>query len=78
MNVILEKPVDELKNLLSEETAAAFGKMRVDMAVCLKQAVKALEGDTKSFETVRDTSGQKPVEKAENKLDANIVFGWEK
>lgn len=32
-------------------------------AIALKQMEKALKGDTRAFEVVRDTSGQKPVEK---------------
>ncbi len=32
-------------------------------AIALKQMEKALRGDTKAFEVVRDSSGQKPIEK---------------
>ena len=32
-------------------------------AIALKQMEKALDGDTKAFEVIRDTAGQKPVEK---------------
>ena len=32
-------------------------------ALALKQFEKALKGDTKAFEVIRDTAGQKPVEK---------------
>ena len=32
-------------------------------AIAMKQMEKALNGDAKAFELVRDTSGQKPVEK---------------
>lgn len=32
-------------------------------AIALKQMEKALKGDTRAFEVVRDTSGQKPAEK---------------
>lgn len=32
-------------------------------AIAIKQMEKALKGDAKAFELVRDTSGQKPVEK---------------
>lgn len=34
-------------------------------AIALAQYRKAMKGDTKAFEVVRDTSGQKPVEKVE-------------
>lgn len=32
-------------------------------AIAIKQMDKALKGDTKAFEVVRDSSGQKPVDK---------------
>ena len=32
-------------------------------AIAMKQFEKALKGDTRAFETVRDTAGQKPVDK---------------
>ena len=39
-------------------------------ALALKQFEKALKGDTRAFEVIRDTSGQKPVEKVEvGKID---------
>lgn len=34
-------------------------------AITVKQMEKALKGDTKAFEVLRDTAGQKPVEKVE-------------
>ena len=34
-------------------------------AIALKQMEKALKGDAKAFELVRDSAGQKPVEKVE-------------
>ena len=34
-------------------------------AIAMAQYQKALKGDAKAFELVRDTSGQKPVEKVE-------------
>ena len=34
-------------------------------AIAMAQYKKALKGDAKAFELVRDTSGQKPVEKVE-------------
>ncbi len=32
-------------------------------AIAMKQFEKALKGDTRAFETVRDTAGQKPIER---------------
>ena len=38
--------------------------------LALKQFQKGMEGDTKAFEVIRDTAGQKPVEKVEvGKID---------
>lgn len=34
-------------------------------AIALKQMEKAMKGDTRAFEIIRDTVGQKPVEKVE-------------
>ena len=34
-------------------------------AIAIAQFQKALKGDTRAFEVIRDTSGQKPVEKVE-------------
>ena len=34
-------------------------------AIAIKQFEKALKGDTKAFEVIRDTAGQKPMEKVE-------------
>lgn len=42
-------------------------------ALALKQFEKALKGDTRAFEVVRDTSGQKPVEQVVN-TDVVIDF----
>lgn len=36
-------------------------------AIAIKQMEKALKGDTRAFEVVRDTTGQKPVEKVETR-----------
>ena len=36
--------------------------LTVDQAILLKQAEKALKGDLRSAEFIRDTSGQKPIE----------------
>ena len=43
-------------------------------ALAIKQMEKALKGDTKAFEVVRDSAGQKPVEKVEQ---VNIDMEYE-
>lgn len=41
------------------------GGMTNAEAMVVSMIQKALEGDTKAFEVIRDTAGQKPVEKIE-------------
>ena len=43
-------------------------------AIAIKQFEKALQGDAKAFELVRDTSGQKPIDKiVVAEIDAEII-----
>lgn len=42
-------------------------------AIALKQMERALKGDTRAFEVVRDTVGQKPIDKVES-TNTNIVI----
>lgn len=53
-----------LEALLDKDIKSKTGEtMSGAEAIALKQFEKALKGDTKAFETVRDTAGQKPVDK---------------
>lgn len=48
-------------------------------ALALKQFEKALKGDTRAFEVIRDTSGQKPVEKVMiSEVDQDVIDEVEK
>ena len=48
-------------------------------AIALKQMEKALKGDTKAFEVIRDTSGQKPVDKVMiAEVDQSVIDEVEK
>ena len=48
-------------------------------ALALKQFEKALKGDTRAFEVIRDTAGQKPVEKVMiAEVDQDIIDEVEK
>lgn len=48
-------------------------------AIALKQMEKALKGDAKAFELVRDSSGQKPVEKVVTaEVSADVISEVEK
>lgn len=43
-------------------------------AIALKQFQKALDGDTRAFETIRDTAGQKPVDKVVvSEVDQSVI-----
>lgn len=53
-----------LEALLEKDITDKHGNtMSTAEAIAIKQVEKALKGDTKAFEVVRDTAGQKPVEK---------------
>lgn len=48
-------------------------------ALALKQFEKALKGDTRAFEVIRDTAGQKPVEKVMiAEIDQDVIDEVEK
>ena len=73
MEAILEKEVldkngnkIDLETLLSKEVVDKNGdKYDLLTAISAKQVEKASKGDTKAFEVIRDTIGQKPVERVE-------------
>ena len=53
-----------LEMLLEKEFKGKDGELISGAeAIAIKQFEKALKGDTRAFETVRDTAGQKPVDK---------------
>jgi len=49
--------------------------MTAKMAMLYAQYGKALKGDSKAFEVVRDTSGEKPIEKTEltGNISVNVI-----
>lgn len=66
MNVKSGK-AEEFKNL-----AESKGKnISVQEALVLAQIKKAMNGDTRAIEFLRDTAGQRPVEKREYKAEVN-------
>lgn len=68
LEVLLESNMKK-KNLSGKEQ-----DMSVAEAISLEQVKKALEGDSKAFEIVRDSSGQKPVEKIQvAEVDADVI-----
>ena len=77
-----EKSVEKRKQniaerkTLREELLALLSKGDTQTRISLAQLEKALSGDTKAFEVIRDTIGEKPTDKqeisGEQKLDINI------
>lgn len=48
-------------------------------AIAMKQFEKAMKGDTRAFEMVRDTSGQKPIDKVMiSEVDQSVIDEVEK
>lgn len=44
-------------------------------AIAVQQFKKALKGDTKAFEVIRDTAGQKPIDKIQMaEVDADVLM----
>ena len=70
-----------LSGQLSPDLAAALNEkisalgidtteFTVNDYAAIAQVIKAIGGDTKAFEVIRDTVGEKPVDKAEVKTEA--------
>lgn len=60
-----KKELKEIINLMFEQDVKIKDGSVVSCAeaIAKKQMEKALKGDTKAFEVLRDTAGQKPVDK---------------
>ena len=67
---IKEGDIDEITSL-----ASVKGKnMTTSQAMILSQVRRAIEGDSKAFEVIRDTAGQKPADKVEiSKPDSEVI-----
>lgn len=65
--------------LLEKEVSDKNGNtMTGAEAMAVKVFQQALKGDLKAFEIVRDTAGQKPVDKVQMKTDVNIADSAER
>lgn len=64
-----------LETLLDKKVTDKNGKeMDLLTVISAKQVEKASKGDTKAFEVIRDTIGQKPVERVEiGDIDSKIA-----
>ena len=68
LEILLERTLKDKKGI--EMTGAE--------AVSLKVFEKASKGDIRAFEVLRDTAGQKPVDKVQMKTDVNIADSAER
>lgn len=64
-----------LEALLEKEYKGKGGeRLSGAEAIAIKQMEKALRGDTKAFEVIRDTAGQKPVDKVMiSEVDQSVI-----
>lgn len=75
LKALLSLPLDQREAVdieaIQDLTALEGGNITVQEAIMLKQIQKAMDGDTKAAEYVRDTAGEKPTDKVElnNKID---------
>lgn len=68
LEALLESDVKK-KNLSGKEQ-----DMSVAEAISLEQVRKALKGDSKAYEIIRDSSGQKPIDKIQvAEVDADVL-----
>lgn len=65
---LLGKDNQQLLKLLKESGDEEYERLTLNDLASLSLLKNALNGDTKAFEIVRDTVGEKPVEKTENSL----------
>lgn len=54
-----------------------IGDMTTADAISVALVEKALSGDTKAFEVIRDTLGQKPIDKVENEVSGGLEIRWQ-
>lgn len=54
------------RKTLAEELLALLSEGDTQKRLSLAQLEKALSGDTKAYEVIRDTIGEKPTDKVEN------------
>jgi len=71
---------EELLRLLAEEVTSKTGeKMQANVAISASLVNQAMKGNTKAYELIRDTIGEKPAEKVViNTPDPEIISSVEK
>lgn len=66
------KTFKEIFELLLEDKAIDGSNLTNNELLALQMITEAHKGNTKAFELVRDTIGEKPTDKTENKTEVNI------
>jgi hypothetical protein len=66
------KTFKEIFELLLQEKAIDGSELTNDELISLQMIVEANKGNTKAFEIVRDTIGEKPTDKTETKTEVTI------
>ena len=66
--------VRRARKTLKEELLLLLSENDANKKISIAQLQKALDGDTKAFEVIRDTIGEKPKEKVEN---TNVDMSYE-
>lgn len=64
--------IENAKTLGDIVGATGLQNVTVQEAMLLKQISKALKGDTRAFEIIRDTAGEKPQEEVAVKTESSI------
>ena len=81
LDILLAMPLKNGKNADVESIrnfAALKGKnINVQEAILIAQVQKAMKGDTKAAEYVRDTIGQKPVDSVDMNMNVPVFFQGE-
>lgn len=67
-----------MRELLEEAMARKLdgGDTTTAEAVTIALIERAMSGDTKAYEVIRDTLGEKPVEKKESSIEGNFSIKW--
>ena len=70
---------EELLSLLESDVVDKKGNTKqAQVAMSAALIKQAISGNTKAFEIIRDTIGEKPTEKVEMKTDMNVVQSAER
>lgn len=67
-----------MRELLEEAMARKLdgGDTTTAEAVTIALVERAMSGDTKAYEVIRDTLGEKPVDKKESSVNGNFSIKW--